>query len=183
MIDPPWPYASRKNAKTRFGLGMHRYQPMKIKDILALPVQDIADDDCALFLWVPCPFIKYLDPVMTAFGFRTVTKAFTWIKMDKNGKPRTLPGHYTGSNSEDCWLGIRGHMHDKLKTKLVNQVIFSEIGEHSEKPNAEVRARISKMYGDFPKIELFARDQAPGWVSLGNEIDGTDIREAIKRLG
>ena len=30
-----------------------------------------------------------------------------------------------------------------------------------------------------PRIELFARSRAEGWDSLGNEIDGKDIREAI----
>jgi N6-adenosine-specific RNA methylase IME4 len=33
--------------------------------------------------------------------------------------------------------------------------------------------------GDLPRIELFARDLCDGWDSVGNEIDGKDIRDVI----
>jgi len=49
---------------------------------------------------------------------------------------------------------------------------------HSQKP-AEIRDRIVALCGDLPRAELFAREQADGWVSFGDEIDGKDIRDAI----
>ena len=36
--------------------------------------------------------------------------------------------------------------------------------------------------GDVPRVELFAREPYDGWVCLGDEIDGLDIREAIQNL-
>jgi N6-adenosine-specific RNA methylase IME4 len=33
-----------------------------------------------------------------------------------------------------------------------------------------------------PRIELFAREQAPGWDAIGNEIDGRDIRDALNDI-
>lgn len=45
--DPPWNYAA--GGKTR-NVERH-YRTMKPEDIYSLPVQDIADDDCLLFLW------------------------------------------------------------------------------------------------------------------------------------
>lgn len=52
---------------------------------------------------------------------------------------------------------------------------------HSKKPD-EVRRRIKQLMGDVPRAELFARQQYDGWVCLGDEIDGLDIREAIKQV-
>ena len=53
--------------------------------------------------------------------------------------------------------------------------------EHSKKP-AEIRERIVELCGELPRIELFARDKVKGWDSLGDEIDGKDIREALREV-
>jgi N6-adenosine-specific RNA methylase IME4 len=42
--------------------------------------------------------------------------------------------------------------------------------EHSKKPN-EFRKRIERMFGDVPKLEMFARTRAEGWDAWGNETD------------
>lgn len=39
---------------------------------------------------------------------------------------------------------------------------------HSKKPD-ETRRRIVELLGDVPRLELFARDRAPGWDAWGNE--------------
>ena len=40
---------------------------------------------------------------------------------------------------------------------------------HSKKPD-ETRRRIVELLGDVPRLELFARDRAPGWDAWGNEV-------------
>ena len=40
---------------------------------------------------------------------------------------------------------------------------------HSEKPE-EVRRRIEELFGDVPRIELFARKRFHGWDCWGNEV-------------
>lgn len=45
---------------------------------------------------------------------------------------------------------------------------MSPIREHSRKPD-EVRDRIVELLGDLPRIELFAREAAPGWDCWGKE--------------
>ena len=42
--------------------------------------------------------------------------------------------------------------------------------EHSRKPD-EVRGWLVDLYGDVPRIELFARTSVPGWISCGNETE------------
>ena len=50
----------------------------------------------------------------------------------------------------------------------VHSVILSPVQQHSRKP-AETRDRIVELMGDLPRIELFAREAAPGWDAWGNE--------------
>jgi site-specific DNA-methyltransferase (adenine-specific) len=76
-------------------------------------------------------------------------------------------GYYTRANNEICLLATRGKPLDR-KSRAVQQVVLSPIGEHSEKP-AEVRDRIVQLFGDLPRIELFARQHATGWDCWGNE--------------
>jgi hypothetical protein len=50
-----------------------------------------------------------------------------------------------------------------------------------------VRQRIVDLYGDVPRIELFARQRASGWHALGNElqasVDGRfDPRELVQAV-
>lgn len=168
--DPPWLY-SKRNKNTSFGLGMHRYAGMNLDELLRMGkhIKQIASTNCALFMWHCAPkYYEYpIQSIFDAWGFRYITKAFVWIKISKKGKPRLLTGHYTGSNSEDCFLGIRGRM--QVKDKGVNQVVTAPLTKHSEKPN-EVKERIVRLFGDLPRIELFARKKTPGWDVWGNEI-------------
>ena len=121
---------------------------------------------------------------MEAWGFEYVTAAFTWIKVNKGQKlndyydpdnisDRMGIGHYTRSNSESCYLGLRGDRKE-LKSwrqhRGVRNVIFSHNRKHSQKP-AEVRKRISVLLGDLPRIELFAREVVPGWDHWGDQIE------------
>jgi N6-adenosine-specific RNA methylase IME4 len=54
--DPPWSYYNDMTVipeKNHFGLGLMRkvpYPVMSSEDIKALPVKNIADDDCILFI-------------------------------------------------------------------------------------------------------------------------------------
>jgi len=166
--DPPWRYNARHNHNTRFkGGAMAHYPTMPMKEILALPVESIADENCALFLWTTFPYIDKQLKVFAAWGFRYRTLGFSWIKTYKNGKPFFGVGYYAKSNCEVCLLGVRGRM--KPVSNFVSSVVISEKLRHSEKP-AIVRDRIVELFGDVPRIELFARERCAGWDSWGNEV-------------
>lgn len=52
--DPPWQY--KVYSKKGMGRSAESHYPtMTIEDIKALPVEKLADKDCALFLWVTFP--------------------------------------------------------------------------------------------------------------------------------
>jgi N6-adenosine-specific RNA methylase IME4 len=141
---------------------------MSTEDIKALPVKDIADDNCILFMWVTPPHIKEGLDVIEAWGFQYKTFAFTWVKLNK--KQPTLfmgCGSWTRANSEICLLATKGK--PKRVSASVRQVILSPREEHSKKPD-EARERIIELVGDLPRIELFARQQVTGWDCWGDEI-------------
>lgn len=144
---------------------------MPIEDIKALPVSELAAEDCALFLWITMPMLHEAWGVMEAWGFRFVTAAFVWVKLSR--KSNTVfwgPGHWTRANAELCLLATRGR--PKRRARNVHQVIISHVQEHSWKPD-EARRRIETLMGDVPRVELFARRPAPGWDVWGNEVEST----------
>lgn len=166
--DPPWHYNARNNPNTKFSRGVHSYYPtMSVDEICSLPVAELADENCALILWVTFPRLKEGIRVLEAWGFRYVTVVFNWFKVNKSGTPFFGVGYYTKSNSEIALLGVKGKM--KPISNYVSQVVISPREEHSKKPDS-VRDKIIELFGDIPRIELFARHTTPGWDVWGNEV-------------
>lgn len=166
--DPPWQY----KVYSKKGLGRSaesHYPTMELEEIQALPVGELADNDCILFMWTTIPLLKECFSIMQAWGFAYKTVAFVWIKQNKKSDSLFWGmGHWTRANAELCMLATKGR--PKQKSAGVHQVIISHIEEHSKKPDI-VRSRIVKLAGDLPRVELFAREKADGWDAWGNEID------------
>lgn len=175
--DPPRQY--RVYSKKGQGRSAeNHYHTMNIDDIRSLPVADIADDDCVLFLWITFPCLKEGISVMESWGFTYKTCGFNWVKRNKKKDTYFMGlGFWTRSNSEVCLIGTKGH--PKRVPKAVSQICDARVMAHSKKPD-EIRKRIVELCGDVPRIELFARKTADGWDCLGDEIDGKDIRDALK---
>ena len=154
------------------GLGRsaeNHYPTMSLEDIKNLPINNLADKNCVLFMWTTIPLLKDSFSVLDSWGFEYKSIAFVWIKLNKQSD--TLfwgMGHWTRSNAELCILATKGH--PKRKSAKVHQVIMSHIQQHSKKPD-EARERIIELIGDLPRIELFAREKKDGWDSWGNEIE------------
>lgn len=151
---------------------------MGIDEIRALPVAEIAEKDCALFLWVTIPCLLEGLSVLQAWGFQYKTIAFVWIKQNKKADSLFWGmGYWTRSNAEFCILATRGS--PKRQSAGVHQVIVSHIEEHSKKLQ-EARERIVQLMGDVPRIELFARQKTPGWDVWGNEVESDIEMESRK---
>ncbi len=180
--DPCWQYRDKRDNHPRLcgGAAVH-YKTMSIEDIKALPVNEIAADDCILFLWVTFPCLQEGLDTIKAWGFEYKTLGFSWIKTNKkNGKPFFGIGYYTKSNCEVCLIGMKGKVSNLVVSNSVSSVVISPLEEHSKKPDA-VRDLIVELIGDKPRIELFARQETPGWVAIGNELPGNfDIRKALE---
>ncbi len=167
-VDPPWGY---QNKATRAAADKH-YGTMTIDELKQMPVGHggggcLAADDCALFLWATFPMLREALDLIEAWGFKYKTIAFNWVKQNKSGAGLFWGlGNWTRSNSEICLLAIKGK--PKRVSAAVHSVVMTPVQRHSQKPD-EVRERIVKLVGDVPRIELFARQSAPGWDCWGNE--------------
>ena len=164
LADPPWDYQD----KGCQGTMANHYKGMKLENIKALPIQEIADKDCILFLWATYPMLKEALEVIEAWGFKYKTIAFQWIKLNKkNGKPFFGLGRWTRGNTEPCLLATKGR--PKRDSKGVFQIIEAPLTKHSEKP-AQTRIKIQQLMNNLPRIELFARQKTEGWDVWGNEV-------------
>ena len=159
--DPPW----MESGGGRLKRGADRHYPlMKTKDIAALPVQDIADDDCHLYLWATNNHLQDAFAVMDAWGFKYKTM-ITWMK-DRKGL-----GQYFRGITEHCLFGVRGNLPYKVQGGKRCQGVtgfYAPRMEHSRKPEA-MREMIEPV-SYAPRIELFARRYVDGWDCWGNEV-------------
>ena len=160
--DPPWRYWESGNKNQ----ALH-YTTMSIDEICELPVKDIADENCVLFLWVTYPILQEAFKVIEAWGFTYSTCAFVWVKKNKQkDTPFVGCGAWTRANSELCLLATKGNI--MRLDASISQVVESPIEEHSKKPDV-VRELITKLVGELPRVELFCRNPADGWDVWGNE--------------
>jgi N6-adenosine-specific RNA methylase IME4 len=87
--DPPWP--ERGGGKIKRGADRH-YPLMRIEDIAALPVTDLADPEgCHLYLWTTNNYLPAGLEVIKSWGFRYIT-TITWTK-DRMGLGQYFPRH------------------------------------------------------------------------------------------
>lgn len=159
--DPPWP--EKGGGKIKRGADRH-YDLMSVKEIAALPVVSIAEDNAHLYLWVTNNYLEQGFAVIRAWGFRPVT-VVTW------GKDKFGLGQYFRGQTEHCIFGVRGTLPYKIldgKRQQGTTLILAPRTIHSQKPN-KMREMIEKVSYP-PYIELFARERFNGWDSWGNEV-------------
>lgn len=193
--DPPWSYGN----KISNGAAGNHYSTMTLQDLKRLPVWSIAAENSVLAMWYTGNHSQEAIALAEAWGFSVRTmKAFTWVKLNQqaevrfnkaleeqtifdfndlldmlNAETRMNGGNYTRANSEDVLIAVRGQGLERASAS-VKQVVFSCLGEHSQKP-WEARHRLERLYGDVSRIELFSRGDAPGWHHWGNECPHNDV--------
>ena len=52
------------------------YRTMKLDDIKNLPIQNIAAENCALYLWATAPLLQEAKDTMRAWGFKYINIGF-----------------------------------------------------------------------------------------------------------
>ena len=93
LCDPPWSYNDKALAGNRGACC--KYTVMNIDDIKYLPIHEIADKNCLLFLWITMPKLNEVFDVIKAWGFEYKTVAFTCVKKYKNGDNFMGMGRWT----------------------------------------------------------------------------------------
>jgi N6-adenosine-specific RNA methylase IME4 len=162
LADPPW--MEQGGGKIKRGADRH-YPLMKTKDIIALPIRELAEENAHLYLWVTNNFLPDGLKAMAAWGFEYKT-TITWVK-DRIGL-----GQYFRGITEHCLFGVRGNLPYKVIDGVRQQgktIIEAPKTIHSEKPE-EMRKMIEAVSYQ-PYIELFARTKAnERWDVWGNQL-------------
>jgi N6-adenosine-specific RNA methylase IME4 len=173
-----------------------KYELMTWQDMVAMGalVRRIAERrGCVVLPWIFPPTRRQQEALFDAWGLLYKTKAFCWAKLDKESAMsfKMGMGHHTRSNSEDVdlWVWGRPERYDKSVRQLLTTLeamapqvptLVGKVGEHSEKPPIFYEACETVWKG--PRVELFSRKTRPGWLTLGYDIDGWDIRAALSAL-
>ena len=134
--DPPWQFQNRTGKVAPEHKRLTRYSTMRLDEIKALPVSEVTDEKCHLYLWVPNALLPEGLEVMKAWGFEYKTNII-WEKVRKDGMPDGRGvGFYFRNVTEMLLFGIKG---DKNRTLAAGRsqvnLIRSIKREHSRKPD------------------------------------------------
>jgi len=173
--DPPWSYNDKMKG-TGFEIEK-QYKTMDLESLKQLPIKEISEDNSVLLMWFVYGMLPEALELIKSWGFKYKTIAFIWNKKSKHGKSVYTMGRWTLSNTEAVILATRGCCSKYKKTNSMKQYVEAERTRHSKKPDI-VKNKIVELFGDIPRIELFARQKTEGWDVWGNEVQ-SDIRLGV----
>ena len=160
--DPPWQFQNRTGKVAPEHKRLNRYSTMTLEDIKHLPVADVADEKCHLYLWVPNALLPEGLEVLKAWGFEYKTNII-WEKIRKDGMPDGRGvGFYFRNVTEILLFGIKGSKNRTLNAgrSQVN-LIRSIKREHSKKPDELIS--LIESCSSAPFLEIFARGNRSHW--------------------
>jgi N6-adenosine-specific RNA methylase IME4 len=182
-FDPPWyfenysPAGEEKNPVAHYGC-------MTMADLKAMRDQVVfaTAPNAVCVMWATFPMLPEAIDLMNCWGFDFCTGG-AWNKLSNSGGQAFGTGYVLRSAAELFLIGSHGQ--PKIKNHSTRNSLFTgaiptdlrDLGvclstlrrEHSRKPD-EMYPLIEALF-EGPYLEVFARNQRPGWTSLGNEVE------------
>ena len=146
----------------------NNYPVMDLDDLTKFgeKVNKITYKDCILFMWITAPKLNWMNDVLESWGFEYKTNII-WDKI----KP--MMGHYSSVRHEILIIAGKGKSAPICDGKTIQSIdsvqSIDKTTVHSQKPE-QFYEIIEKLYPNYKKIELFARNKKKGWDVWGNEI-------------
>ena len=168
LADPPWQFTNKTGKIAPEHKRLSRYGTMRLPEIMALPVEQLASATAHLYLWCPNALLPDGIAVMKAWGF-TYKSNIVWHKVRKDGgSDGRGVGFYFRNVTELILFGVRGKNARTLAPgrRQVN-LLATRKREHSRKPDEQYR--IIEACSPGPYLELFARGTRTGWATWGNQ--------------
>lgn len=169
VIDPPWMYGKwGKSKPTHRPNDYNRpmpYNGMSIDQIKLLPIKNISDVNCELYLWVTQKYLPVAFELIKHWDFK-YCQTLTWCKAPMG----TGQGGVYCPTTEFLILSRRGKM---PKCKRIDSTWWQikREAKHSKKPDF-FQDMIEKVT-QGPRLEMFARRQRDGWDVFGNEVENS----------
>ena len=176
LLDPPWPYTGDPNKNAAAG---KHYELMDWEDIYNLDIKKYCNKKAWVCVWATCPLLDRQLKVFERWGLHYRGVGFQWVKTRMDGgiiSGQGVPCSFTKPTTELFLVGstIKNGRPLPLLDHGMGQVVLSPRGKHSEKPRA-FQDKIVELFGDVPRIELFARENYPGWDAVGLELNGMTV--------
>lgn len=149
VLDPPWPYEDLP------------YPAMMLTAIEEIPVCDLLTKDALVWLWTTNRFMFEAGRIARECWGLECRDILTWAK----NRPGT--GAWLQRQTEHCLVLSRGKPIHRLQGH--STLLHGKVREHSRKPD-EFYALVEATCPG-PKLELFAREERPGWECWGAETD------------
>lgn len=168
LADPPWQFQNRTGKMAPEHKRLNRYPTMRLEEIKALPVNEVAQENSHLYLWVPNALLPEGLEVMKAWGFQYKTNII-WEKVRKDGGPDGRGvGFYFRNVTEMLLFGVKGaNIRTLSPARTQVNLIRSQKREHSRKPDEMIK--LIEACSPGPYLELFARGEREGWTLWGNQ--------------
>src|SRR5438034_4917314 len=108
LADPPWQFINKTGKVAPEHKRLSRYDTMKLDEIMALPVEELATPTAHLYLWCPNALLPEGLAVMKAWGF-SYKSNIVWHKVRKDGgSDGRGVGFYFRNVAELILFGVRG---------------------------------------------------------------------------
>ena len=162
--DPEWEFETYSEAGKLMSNPDNHYSTSSLTDIMARAdgIEDIAANDCVLFLWSTVPRLEGAMNVINHWGFE-YKSAICWIK------DKWANGYWCRGLWEPLLIATRGAVVAPAPGQQMPSVVYAPRGRHSEKPD-QFADLIMQQFPNVPKIELNARKRRDGWDSWGLEV-------------
>lgn len=159
VIDPPWD-VKKIIRDERPNQAEFDYKTMSDEEIEQLQVEDLADDNCHLYLWTTHKKLPVALKLAEKWGFKYQC-LMTWVK---NVGFTPFSWMYSTEHVLFCKKGSL-----EVERKGLRLDFTGKVREHSRKPDEFYKLVLEATPG--PRLELFSREIREGFEQWGNETD------------
>lgn len=168
--DPPWKQSrGGKKCVRPDSSGIELPYPIctleEIRDHLKTAT-DLCGDNSVLFLWTIDKYLFEAQNIAEDLGYKLHARMI-WDKV--TGIPAAFTVRY---GHEYLLYMYRGKLIPVAKDERgkIHTVFREQVKRHSQKPDVSFEI-MERLYPDANKLELYARQERPGWDCWGNELN------------
>lgn len=174
LADPPWKQSKGGKKAVRANSSGEEldYQTISLTEIenIMLSIKSLANPQHVLFLWTIDKYLIETEQMFIKMGYKLHARMI-WNKV--TGIPAAFTIRY--GHEYLLWFYISGLMPVALPERgKIHSVFTEQVKRHSQKPEISFQI-IERLYPNKNKIEVFARNQRPGWDVFGNEVNNSIV--------
>ncbi len=167
--DPPWKQSKggKKSVRQNSSGKPLDYQTISLEEIEShlKRATSLAADNSVLFLWTIDKYLFEAQSIAERLGYKLHAR-MVWNKV--TGIPAAFTIRY---GHEYLLFMYKGKLPPVAKDERgkIHSVFAEKVKKHSQKPEIAYEI-IERLYPDFKRLEMYARNERDGWDCWGNEV-------------